>query len=278
MLPLFCQSQKGWLHCWVPSGPSSNVWVGIAGWLWLSHARRAQTWTVMYSHVNTHGNSLIPHSLTKFTVACGDLSTQENQLKPFSTMLECLGRGKQKKAYPWQLMLLLFQWRDFCIYLWLKDWLPAGNPHYPSESRYKSTVYQPCLRKGFVWDNLYTGARTGNPVVKGLIFWGSHRSYLLEASQKACALVHQDVVCVSCDEHCSALPPGALHVGRGADFHSPLAPSAWLQGCGQPHNDTCFPPSAWPAKCIHVTPFLCAGLKRLQLCRAKQSPRCYQKH
>lgn len=38
--------------------------------------------------------------------------------------------------------------------------------------------------------------------------------------------------------------------GRGADFHSLLAPSAWLQGCSQPHNYTCFPHSAWLAKCI----------------------------
>lgn len=130
MLPLFCQSQKGWLHCWVPSGPSSNVWVGIAGWLWLSHARRAQTWTVMYSHVNTHGNSLIPHSLTKFTVACGDLSTQENQLKPFSTMLECLGRGKQK-SLPMTAYVAAVPMKRFLHISMVKRLAPSRGPPLP---------------------------------------------------------------------------------------------------------------------------------------------------
>jgi len=76
------------------------------------------------------------------------------------------------KAYPWWLIVLLFQVKR-CLHIsMVRGWLWARDLQHRSQSRYKSTVHQPGLKKLFFWVNLYLGAWAGSPRYQGSAFLG----------------------------------------------------------------------------------------------------------
>lgn len=188
-----------------------------------------------------------------------------------------LGKRETKKANPWQLLLLLFQMKRFLHISMVKRLAHSRGPPAPQLEQIQEHGVSAMPEEGIYLRKYIYWSMNWQPNCHGPDFLRLKSQLPLGSLPRRLLLL--------CTEMCHvflvmSIAQGASGCaasgGRGAGFHSPLTPSSWLQGCRQPHNDTYFPCSAWPAKCI--LSLLSCGLKSLQLCRAKQSPRCYQKH